>query len=120
MSQFDLAPGEHARNYISLAGIGMAMTALATTLGAPVVMTALAETFAQATGWPLETVLMLQIPSWMFFPFPYELPALVVAMALGAVKTGQCVRLLLAFTLFGLVVVLPLQFFWLRALGYVH
>ena len=28
-----------------------------------------------------------------------------------AVKTGQCVRLLLAFTLFGLVVILPLQFF---------
>ena len=49
--------------------------------------------------------------------FPYELPALVLAMTLGGIRMGQLVRLMVAMTLLFWIVVLPLQFLWWRFLG---
>ena len=114
----ELSSGGKFHNYAAVTLIGSVMTALTTTLGAPSVMTPLAETLAQATGWPIETILMLQVPSWMFIPMPYQLPALVPVIALGGICMRHCTRILLAQTLFGFVVAIPLQFVWLSILGY--
>ena len=114
----DLAPGEPARNFASLIGIGMAVSGTATIVGAPAIMTALAEPLAAATGLPIETVLLAQVPSWAFFIFPYQMPILLIGMGIARVPFGQATRLLVAMTGFGMIVVLPLHFLWLQALGY--
>ena len=96
----------------------MGVTLFGTTLGSPAVLTPLAASLADATGLSRETVLLLQVPSWMFFLLPYQLPALLLAMAPNGIRLGQCIRVLAALTLFGVVVSLPLHFLWLRTLGY--
>jgi hypothetical protein len=114
-----LAPGEPIKNYASLVGIGMVVNAVTTVLGAPAVMTPLAGSLASATALPIEFVLLSQIPAWLYFFFPYQSPILIIAMAIGGVPFGQAMKLLAAFAVFGLAVVLPLQFVWLGLLGYV-
>jgi di/tricarboxylate transporter len=114
-----LSPGDEVRNYYAVVLIGMIVTIPATMLGAPAVLTPLADILATATGFPLMTVLMLQVPTWMFFPMPYQLPALLAVMALGGIRMGQCLRVLGMFTLFGVFVALPLHFLWLVTLGYI-
>ena len=114
----EFSPGDGIRNYYAVVLIGMVMTALGTTLGAPAILTPLADTLASATGWSLQTILMLQVPTWMFFTLPYQLPIMIPVMAMGGIRTGQCVRVLVMFTVFGVLVALPLQFLWLVTLGY--
>jgi anion transporter len=115
----EFSPGDHARNYYAIVLVGMTVTAVSTTLGAPAVLTPIAELLSTATGFPITAVLMLQVPTWMFFALPYQLPAIRPVLALGGIRLGQCTRVLAAFTVFGLLVALPLQFWWLKALGYI-
>ena len=112
-----LGVGDHARNFAAVNAIGMVLGIVATFTGQPAVMTALAGNIADATGWPLTTAVLAHIPSWSMAFFPYELPALVLAMSLGGIRMGQLVRLLLAMNLLFWIVVLPLQFLWWRFLG---
>lgn len=112
-----LEAGRDAFNYAALIAIGMGVTLLGTVLGAPAIMTPLAQMLADATGLPLETVVLLQVPSWMFFPFPYQFPALVAVMAIGGVAMRQVLKVLLGFMLFGVAVAIPLQYLWLVHLG---
>ena len=112
-----LVIGDHARNFAAVSAMGMALGIVATFVGQPAIMTALASNIADATGWPLMTAILAQIPSWSMAFFPYELPALVLAMNLGGIRMGQLVRLMVAMTLLFWIVVLPLQFLWWRFLG---
>jgi di/tricarboxylate transporter len=82
-------------------------------------MTALAETLAQGTGWPLLTVVMAQVPSWALMMFPYQAPPMVVTMAISRLPVSQFLRILLPFALFGWAVMVPLQYLWWRYLGYI-
>jgi len=92
--------------------------ALVTTLPAsPGILTPLAQGISQATGWPLESVMMAQVPVWMVFAFPYQAPPIVVAMALGGVRFGQALKLLAIYAAIGILVILPLQYLWGRFLG---
>lgn len=91
---------------------------LATTFPAsPPIVTAFADAVAQGTGWPLEAVLLAQVPSWMIYPLPHEAPPVAIAMALGGVPMRAGLRLLLPYFIIGLVVLLPLQYFWGHMLG---
>ena len=112
-----LAPGDHAGNFAAVSAIGMVLGVVATMPGQPAIMTALASNIADATGWPLTTAVLAQIPSWSMAPFPYELPPLVLAMYLGGIRMGQLIRLMVAMMLLFWIVVLPLQFLWWQFLG---
>lgn len=114
----DLNPGEDGRNFAAVVGLGMVMAMFTTFPGQPAMMTAMADTIAAATGWPLLTVLMAQVPSWGLIPFPYEAPPLVLAMQLAGLRMRHMLRFLLPFTLFGWLVLIPLEFLWWRYLGY--
>lgn len=117
-SMVPLSPGNDAENFAALSAIGMVVAALVTIPGQPAIMTSLAAKISAATGWPLVTVLMAQVPTWTMSLFPYELPPLVVAAQLGGLRTAQLVQLLLAMSLLAWLVILPLQFLWWRYLGY--
>lgn len=101
-----------------LVAIGIVVVAVTTLPAAPAIMTPLAGAMATASGWPIDSVLMAQVPSWVFFPFPYVAPPLVVAMALGGIPVGPVLRFFAAFTVTGLLLLAPLHFYWARLLGY--
>lgn len=105
-------------NFAALIGLGAAMGLVTTLPGEPAIMTALAENLARATGWPLVSVLMTQVPSWALLMFPYQAPPLVVAMVVGRICVGEFLRLLIPMALFGWIVMVPLQYLWWRYLGY--
>lgn len=117
----DLLPldGGGLQRFASLVGLGVGMGVVTTLPGQPAIMTALAETLAHGTGWPLLTVVMAQVPSWALMMFPYQAPPLVVTMAISRLPVSQFLRLLLPFALFGWVVMVPLQYAWWRYLGYI-
>jgi len=117
-ASFALTPGNDLFNFAALSAIGMIISVAATVPGEPVIMATLANNISAVTGWPIDTVLLTRVISWSMAPFPYELPPFVVAAQLGGLRAGQMMRLLAAMTLLTWVVTLPLQFLWLRYLGY--
>lgn len=113
-----LEPGAHGRNYATIVAIGMIVGLLTTLPAQPSVMAPLAQHMADASGWPLMSVLMAPIASWTMFPFYYQAPPVVLAVALGHLRIGRVVAMLCSYMAFGIVIVLPLQFWWGRVLGY--
>ena len=113
------AEGQSFRNFVLIFATGAAMGLGMTTLASPAIMTGLAQYLSTVSGWPLEGVLLAQIPTWVFFPFPYQAPILIIGMAIAGVSFGRTVRLLSIFAAIGLCTILPLHFLWLQALGYI-
>jgi hypothetical protein len=115
---FPLAPGHTLTNLAVLSAIGAAVAALTTVSGVPAVLTPLAADFAGATGLPLLTMLMLQVVVFSTVFLPFESPPMMVALQLGNVNAGAGAKLCLALAAITILVLLPLDYFWWRLLGY--
>jgi len=116
-SVVELQRGADFANYLIIVALGMVMGMIASMPGQPGIMAPLAGGLAEATGWPVYDVLMAIVPSWQLVLFPFELPPIVVACHLGGIKFGQVARLFIWFTVLAWLVMVPLQYLWLRALG---
>ena len=114
----DITPGEHGYNYAMLVVMESAVGLVSTIVASPAILTPLADALAHATGWRLESVLMTQVPCYMFFPFPYQVPPVVLVMFMAGLSLGPVVRFLLLHMVLGFVVVLPLHYQWVQWLGY--
>ena len=118
LAKVPMEPGRDLLNLAAMSAVGM-MISIATTLpGEPVIAATLAKDISLVTGWPVATVLLTQTVNWSMVPFPYQLPPVVVAARMAGMGIGPATRLLLALTLVTWMVTLPLQFAWLRHLGY--
>jgi di/tricarboxylate transporter len=84
----------------------------------PAVLAPLAEYFAQATGWPLKSALMVIGVGFTTFLFPYQVPPAMVGLQVGALRVTAMLRLALPLAAIHFVVMLPLQYFWWRLIGY--
>ncbi|MBT6119506.1 MAG: hypothetical protein HOH66_16715 [Rhodospirillaceae bacterium] len=113
-----LAPDAPVRNYASLFGLSTLVGMAATIGGVPAIMTPLAGEMARAAELPLVTVLMTQVLGFSTIVLPYQLPPLVVGMQLGGVSMREGARLTLPLAVVTLLLVLPANYFWWRALGY--
>jgi hypothetical protein len=113
-----LTPGQDALNYAIIVAVGMAVGIFTTLPAQPSVVVPLAQAMADAAGWPLISVLMAPVASWSAFPFYYQTPPVVLAVALANLRIGRVTVLLCAYMAFALLVVLPLHYLWGRALGY--
>ncbi|MFN0041943.1 MAG: SLC13 family permease [Alphaproteobacteria bacterium] len=107
-----------ARNFAALVAVGTLLSMATTIGGLPGVLSPLAEGVAAASGLPLKTVLMTQVLGFSTVILPYQLPPLVVAMQLGGVSASSGARATLALAAITLAALMPLNFFWWRALGY--
>jgi di/tricarboxylate transporter len=113
-----LAPGEAAHNFAALFAVST-LLGMATTIGGlSGVLSPLAEGVAQASGLSIEAVLMTQVLGFSTVVLPYQLPPLVVAMQLGGVSAASGARATLVLALITVLVLMPLNFFWWQALGY--
>jgi len=97
--------------------IGGAINLVATAPVVPAIMTAFADAIAQATHWPLRSVLLAEVPSFMVFPLPHQAPPVAIAMAIGGVPMRAGVRVMAVYFVIALIVILPLQYLWGRLLG---
>ncbi|EPR39849.1 sodium/sulfate symporter [Desulfovibrio sp. X2] len=103
--------------YAALLAIGAAVSLCTCHPAAPAVLTPLAATLAQASGWPLQSVLMAQVPAWVVFPFLYQAPPLIVALSLGRVPLSKVMPMFLTYFVLAAVLLLPLHYLWGRLLG---
>jgi len=113
-----LEPGADFRNFVVIVAIEMLLALISGTAGLPAIMTPMAPTIAAATGWSVETVLWAQIPAWSMAPFPYQFTPVLLALALAELRAAAALRMMVAFTLFSWIALIPLQFLWWRALGH--
>ena len=97
--------------------IGGAINLVATAPIVAPIMTTFADAIAQATNWPIRAVLLAEVPSFMVFPLPHQAPPIVITMALAGAPIRAGVRVLVVYFVIALIVILPLQYLWGRALG---
>ncbi len=109
-----LAPWQQ---YAGILGLGMLVGLLTGIPASPGVMTPLAAELARQSGWPVESVLLAQVPTWVVFPFVYQAPPLMVALTLAQIPITRSLGVMLTYFAFGLLVSLPLHYLWGRALG---
>ena len=103
--------------FYEIFAISAAVGVVTTFPAAPPIVSSFSDAIAQATGWPLESVLLVQVPSWMIYPFPHEAPPVAMAMAVGGVPMREAFRLTAVYFVIGILLVLPLQYLWGRMLG---
>ncbi len=113
-----LEPGADFVNFMTLSVLATLTGLFTTNPAQPAVLAPLAETFAQATGWPLKSALMVIGVGFTTFLLPYQVPPAMVGLQVGALRVGPMLRLVLPLAAFGLLVLLPLQYLWWRVIGY--
>jgi len=116
-SVLPLSPDGGPINFAVMYAVGAITSVLTTLPAAPGILTPLAQGIADASGWPLYSVLMAQVPVWFLFPFAYQAPPIVLTLVMGQVSPRAALRVMLPFLFFGLLVILPLQYVWGRLLG---
>lgn len=112
-----MVPGTPVINAMWLIVIGGAIGLVATLPGLPAVLTPLAAQLSSASGLPLYTVLMLQVPVFSTVLLPYQSPPMMIAMHLGGVGMKDGTRLTLAMAALTLVFLFPLDYLWWHVLG---
>lgn len=114
-----LAPGESLVNFFSLV-LSALLTSIATTLpGAPAVLTPLAADLSRASGLPVETVLMTQVLGFSTALFPYQAPAMIVAMQMAGERVAPALKLVFVLGVTTVLVLLPIDYVWWRLLGWI-
>ena len=81
-------------------------------------MTPLATELAPAVGWPILAVLMTQVIGFSTIIFPYQAPALIIALERGDIPLKIGLHLVLVLAVVTLVVLTPLNYLWWHLLGY--
>ena len=56
--------------------------------------------------------------SWSMFPFFYQAPPVVLAVALGDLRISWVIKMLLAYMVVSTILLLPLHFLWGQYLGF--
>ena len=113
-----LAPGADFSNFVWLSLLATFAGLFTTNPAQPAVLAPLAEFLAQATGWPLKTVLMTIGIGFTTFLLPYQVPPAMVGLRVGALRVAAMLKLALPLAAFSLVVILPLQYLWWRLIGF--
>ena len=112
-----LDPDNPFTSFLALTGITTALNFIMTANGVPALYTTLAQSFADATGFPLLSVIMIQVLGYSTPLLPYQASPIVVAMALGKVPARAGMLLCLALAIATYLVLLPLDYLWFSILG---
>ncbi|WP_312691531.1 SLC13 family permease [Kosakonia sp.] len=112
-----LDPDRPFTSFLALTGITTALNFIMTANGVPALFTTLAQSFSEATGFPLLSVIMIQVLGYSTPLLPYQASPIVVAMALGKVPARAGMLLCLALAVATYLVLLPLDYAWFSVLG---
>ena len=115
---FPLARGADFTNFMMLSVLSTLVGLFTTNPAQPAVLTPLAGYFAESTGWPLSSALMVIAAGFTTFMLPYQIPPAMVGLQVGALRAASMLKLVLPLAVLGLLVMLPLQYLWWRLIGY--
>lgn len=118
IAALDLQPGESWRNFLALTGVYTLVGMLTTMPALPAVLTPLGSELAQATGFPLLTVLMIQVIGFSTIILPYQMPPVVMSLQLGKIPYAHGARMTVALAVSSLILLTPLNYLWYDLLGY--
>ncbi|MFW0764676.1 SLC13 family permease [Trabulsiella odontotermitis] len=104
-------------SFLALTGITTALNFIMTANGVPALYTTFAQSFSDATGFPLLSVIMIQVLGYSTPLLPYQASPIVVAMGLGKVPARAGMMLCVALALASYLILLPLDYLWFRMLG---
>lgn len=113
-----LTPQQPFISFLSLNALTSVLNFVVTANGVPAMFTPMAQQFADASGFPLLTVVMVQVLAYATPLLPYQASPIVVAMALGKVPPRDGLRLCLWLAGISVVLLLPLNYLWFHLLGY--
>lgn len=118
LSWVHMTPGHRALNFATVTGLGGLMALVTGMPGLPAILGALARNIADATGLPVDRVLMMQVGSWLLAVFPYQVPPFVLAIALARLQVSAVMKLMVSMCLFNLLITLPILYGWWCAIGF--
>jgi len=113
-----LDPATPFTNFISLSAITTALNFVVTANGVPAMFTPMAQSFATASGFPVASVVMLQVLAYATPLLPYQASPIVLAMGLGRVPAREGMKLCLLVALVSVLLLLPLYYGWFLLLGW--
>lgn len=113
-----LQPEASFGNFAVLNALVSLLNFVLTANGVPAMVTPMAQELASASGFPLLTVIMLQVLAYATPLLPYQASPVVVAMGLGNVPAKAGLQLCALIFIFSALLLLPLDYLWFRLLGY--
>ena len=116
-STFALHAGADFVNFFALSTLAVIIGAFATNAAQPALLAPLAGQFAEATGWPINAVLMTMAVGFNIMLMPYQVPPLVVGMQVGGISLRAALRVTLPLAAISFLV-LPVEYLWWRVIGY--
>ena len=117
MQFLEFQKGPDFQNYTSISLTSIVVGLFTTMPAQPSIMVAMTGTLAQATGWSELNVIMASMTAWGVFPFFYQTPPVVVAVALGNLKIFDVTKTLICYMILGVLIMLPLHFLWGQSIG---
>jgi anion transporter len=107
-----------ATNFATLVLLSTATGMVVTNVAQPALLAPLASHFAEAAGWPLKAALMTIVLGFTTAIFPFQVPPMMVGVQVAGLKLRRVLRMTVPLALISLLVLLPMNYFWWRAIGY--
>jgi len=118
LSVLPLERGADLRNFLAL-GIAASVACMITTNPAqPSIFGPIGPTIAEATGWPLKSVLMVSAVGFSNVLLPFAVPPVIVGLQVAGIGIRAASIYTLALAAPGLAILLPLDYLWWRVIGY--
>ena len=105
-------------NFAVLNALVSLLNFVLTANGGPAMVTPIAQELANASGYSLMSVVMMQVFAYATPLLPYQASPVVVAMGLGNVPAKAGLQLCMLVFIFSVLLLLPLDYLWFRLLGY--
>ena len=119
ISALPLNPAHPFFNFLGLSILSLFTGVFTTQPGIPALLTPFADQLAQATGFSVKTVLMLQVLGFSQPLFPYQVPPLLIGMQMASIPLSSGFKLCLWLTAISILLLFPLNYLWWRFLGWI-
>lgn len=113
-----LEAGNDATNFAILTLLSTVAGGVVTNVAQPALLAPLASHFADAAGWPLKAALMTIVLGFTTAIFPFQVPPVVVGVQVAGLGLRRVLRMTVPLALVSLLVLMPINYFWWRAIGY--
>ncbi|MCW8931302.1 MAG: SLC13 family permease [Gammaproteobacteria bacterium] len=115
-----ILPVEQGKTFINfmLLNFMAVVTGFMTTLpGVPAVLTPLSAQLSQATGLPIESVVMTQVIGFSTIMFPYQAPPILVGLQMAGENISSAIKFCFWLTIVSLCVLMPINYLWWQLMG---
>lgn len=118
LHRLPLDPEVPSLSFGAVIGLNVVTSLVTALAGMPAVLTPIAQPIAEASGFPLLSVLMTQVIGFSCMILPYQSAPVMVALAVARVPVATAIRPSLVIGVLTILALVPLQFVWWRALGW--